>query len=269
MRTPLLLLSLTVCIVIGATVVRAFADENDRPLTEAERSFLEGAKDHVIEVNRLESDSDGISLGYSNGLFAGVKARFIAKDHCKKHDKLVDEDNIHSSQVENGRIVEFFACLSPDEPEPIRQLRKAAKRGDAESQFALGRKYRQGQGVDRNLRQATGWFHMAAEQGHASAQNMLGVIYSNDKAYAQAADMFRLAARQHNAAAQISLGVAYELGLGVPVDYPRAYMWYRFSRYDGVEKLRERIRRKMTRQQLDLSEDLMLECLTSYMSNCK
>ena len=238
------------------------------PLTEADRDFVDGAKDNPIEIETVRSDGAGITVRYSTSLFGGVKARFVAKDHCEKQGKALDEDNVVQSPVVDGEIVETFSCLSPGEAESIRQLRKAANSGDADAQYELGRKYRQGDGVDKNLRQAAEWFRLAANQGHSDAQNILGVMYSTEKAYEAAADMFRRAARQNHSAAQVSLGVAYELGLGVPVDYARAYLWYGLSRYDGVETLRERIRRKMTGDQISRSETMTRECIKTRMSSC-
>lgn len=56
--------------------------------------------------------------------------------------------------------------------------RKAAEQGDANSQFFLGRMYRQGYGITKNNVEAAKWYHKAAEQGHSLAQTNLGFMYS-------------------------------------------------------------------------------------------
>ena len=52
----------------------------------------------------------------------------------------------------------------------------AARRGDAEAQFALGWMYANGRGVARDDRLAAGLFERAAAQGHAHAERMLRVV---------------------------------------------------------------------------------------------
>jgi Transglycosylase SLT domain/Sel1 repeat len=53
---------------------------------------------------------------------------------------------------------------------------KAARLGDAESQFSLGWMYTNGRGVDRNDSLAAFFFQAAAEQGFEQAQRMLGTV---------------------------------------------------------------------------------------------
>ncbi len=56
--------------------------------------------------------------------------------------------------------------------------------------------------------------------------------------YATALRLFRPLGEQGNASAQYNLGVMYALGQGVPRDYVQAYMWFDLSaRYsEGVER---------------------------------
>ncbi len=69
-----------------------------------------------------------------------------------------------------------------------------------------------------------------AEQGHANAQIILGLMYDNGRGvpqdYAKALRWWRKAAEQGNAKAQSKLGFMYRNGLGVPQDYVQAHMWY-------------------------------------------
>ena len=53
---------------------------------------------------------------------------------------------------------------------------KAAKLGDAESQFNLGWLYTNGRGVERSESTAAFFFHAAAEQGYEQARRMLGNV---------------------------------------------------------------------------------------------
>jgi hypothetical protein len=58
---------------------------------------------------------------------------------------------------------------------------KAAEQGDASAQFMLGLMYADGHGVPRDYVKAVQWWQMAAEQGLANAQSALGFIYANGK----------------------------------------------------------------------------------------
>ncbi len=68
-----------------------------------------------------------------------------------------------------------------------------------------------------------------AEQGNATAQYHLGIMYDNGlgvpQDFAEAVKWYRLAAEQNNAVAQYNLGVMYANGRGVPQDYVQAHMW--------------------------------------------
>ena len=58
-------------------------------------------------------------------------------------------------------------------PEPIREWRAAADRGEAWAQFNLGLAYDKGDGVEKDLREAVRWYRKAAEQGDKEAQRAL------------------------------------------------------------------------------------------------
>ena len=76
-----------------------------------------------------------------------------------------------------------------------------------------------------------------AEQGHAKAQYLLGLMYAsgegvleNDK---EAVKWYRKAAEQGDAKAQYYLGVSYASGRGVLKNYTEAYAWFLISDYMG------------------------------------
>jgi len=79
-----------------------------------------------------------------------------------------------------------------------------------------------------------------AEQGNASAQNNLGVMYDNGRGVpqddAETVKWYRLAAKQGIARAQSNLGVMYDNGRGVPQDYAEAVKWYRLAAEQGNAK---------------------------------
>ena len=60
----------------------------------------------------------------------------------------------------------------------LRGFRSYAEQGDASAQFNLGLMYDNGEGVPENDAEALRWFRLAAEQGHALAQSNLGLMYA-------------------------------------------------------------------------------------------
>jgi TPR repeat protein len=77
--------------------------------------------------------------------------------------------------------------------------RRAAMRGLAEAQHALGFLCSTGQGVARSEALAVAWFERAAAQGHCAAQHNLAVMYAEGRGtsrdYARAVYWFHRAAR--------------------------------------------------------------------------
>lgn len=87
-----------------------------------------------------------------------------------------------------------------------------------------------------------GWYAnmvaLSAEQGVATSQFRLGVLYFNGQQtvpqdYTEAAKWFRLAAEQGNTDAQSNLAWMYDEGRGVPQDYKEAMKWYRLRAEQG------------------------------------
>lgn len=113
----------------------------------------------------------------------------------------------------------------------------------------LGMMYAQGQGVRKNLGQATEWFRKAAALGCPRSQHNLGVLLSRDrwgvkKNLEEAVKWFRVAAEQGDVdslnklrkkaeagirEAQYALGEMFEQGLGVQKDLEESKKWLKKS----------------------------------------
>ncbi|GHU27044.1 hypothetical protein AGMMS50256_05870 [Betaproteobacteria bacterium] len=108
---------------------------------------------------------------------------------------------------------------------------------NADEQFRLGLMYSNGNGVEKNDVEAAKYFRMAAEQGHAVAQNSLGWMFENGQGvaqnYAEAVNWYRKAAEQGFAAAQNNLGWIFQNGFGVTQNDAEAVNWYRKAAEQG------------------------------------
>ena len=85
-----------------------------------------------------------------------------------------------------------------------------------------------------------------AENGDASAQQFLGMLYSHGSKKhllkqdgVEGAKWIRKAAEQGDADAQCDLAGAYRVGRGVPKDYVEALSWYRKAAEQGDSRAQE------------------------------
>ena len=119
----------------------------------------------------------------------------------------------------------------------IKWFHMAAEQGYASAQYNLGVCYEYGHGVPQDYKMAVKWYLEAAKQEDKTAQYNLGICYFNGHGvtqdYGEAVKWFRLAAEQGFAAAQYNLGVCYENGSGIPQSFVDALIWYRKAATKG------------------------------------
>jgi TPR repeat protein len=115
--------------------------------------------------------------------------------------------------------------------------KKAAEQGDATSQFSLGLMFRNGEGIPQDDKQAVYWYTKSAKQGHAHAQYNLGQMFRKGEGTAkddkQAVYWYIQAAEQEDILAQYNLGVMFDNGEGIPQDDKQAVYWYTKSAKQG------------------------------------
>lgn len=140
----------------------------------------------------------------------------------------------------------FLGGLAEDEDMVIRRefaervqaLEPAASSGSAESQTELALVYLEAHELVRDPVKAVEWFTLAAKQGAAQAQFLLGKQYENGVGTRQD---YKEAARWYDRAASIgqypdaeyALGTLYARGLGVGHSNATAMEWYRKAAEGG------------------------------------
>ncbi len=111
----------------------------------------------------------------------------------------------------------------------VGSLRAKAEKGDAESQFQLGRLYVKGKEVPQDYVEAMKWYRKAANQGHAAAEFAIGSLYwlghGVTQDYTEAARWTSKAADAGLPEAEVALGTSYDQGLGVEQDPAKAFAW--------------------------------------------
>ncbi len=99
--------------------------------------------------------------------------------------------------------------------------------------------YQYGEGVTQDYQEARKWYRLSAVQGHAEAQNSLGVMYAEGK--------------------------------GVVQDYVRAHMWLNLSAASGYSRAvesRDTVAKLMTPQQIAEAQKLARECQARQFKGC-
>ncbi len=134
-----------------------------------------------------------------------------------------------AAQFALGKCYEEGRGVEQDWHTALRWYETAAGLGHAGAQHTLGNCYAYGMDVQPDYQKAFSWFQKAAEQGHPNAQYMLGVSYTHGLAGVQdnalAAEWFTRAAEAGDLDAQVNLAEAYLEGRGVEQDEEQALHW--------------------------------------------
>lgn len=122
--------------------------------------------------------------------------------------------------------------------EEIKMVSNAAQRGDDGAQVLLALMYKDGDnGIQKDDALAAHWFELAAMEGNAYAEKMLGDLYAEGKGVPVnprlAADWREKAAKRGNVEAQCLLGKMYLNGDGVDKDQAKAEQWLRRAADEG------------------------------------
>jgi TPR repeat protein len=126
------------------------------------------------------------------------------------------------------------AHLTALKQDDFRTLLSQAQSGDREAQYWVGQVYGEGRLVPKDYAVSREWLLRSAEEGYASAQEMVGMMYMDASGDYGKADMWlRRAAEQGNAEAQFWLGAAYEQGRIGTTDYREAFKWLRKAAEQG------------------------------------
>ncbi|MFT5182151.1 MAG: TPR repeat protein, partial [Alphaproteobacteria bacterium] len=109
-------------------------------------------------------------------------------------------------------------------------LRPAAEQGVASAQTLLGYMYSAGMGVGQDDTKAVEWYRKAAELDDPDAQFLLGYMHQRGLGvslyFARALQLYRKSAVQGVSAARVALGVMYDNGEGVARDRDAAVAHY-------------------------------------------
>ncbi len=115
----------------------------------------------------------------------------------------------------------------------LKYFKLAADQGYADGQFMVGSVYDAGVLVPRDQKAAAKWYLLAAKQGHGQAQAQLGRLYELGLGVArndvEAVRWYRAAAEQRLSMAQLALAKMTATGRGLDRDLKQAAVWFRLA----------------------------------------
>ncbi|MCK5382207.1 MAG: sel1 repeat family protein, partial [Gammaproteobacteria bacterium] len=153
-----------------------------------------------------------------------------------------------------SKAVTRLKLLEANEGRFKKVLAKAEK-GNAESQYKLGKMYAEGVGVSMDNAKSTQAFESAAEQGHAKAEYNLGLRHYEGigvkRNRTTAYKWFKAAADQNDPAAQYYLGKMFASGSGVKQNYTTSLEWFTKSVDGGFNQARG--------EMIDVSERMKMQ----------
>jgi TPR repeat protein len=206
----------------------------------------------VDEERAFEFAAAGAALGCAHS--KGVLGYCYVQGHGAAIDRATGLALVRESAAAGSCFGQFvvgrcfdLGCggVAKDIAEAVRFYHLAAAQGHANAQNYLGSRFMKGQGVAQDSVEAARLFRLAAEQGHAVAQINLGFLLENGQGVAQdkaeAVRLYHLAAAQGVAAAQFRLGNMFECGRGVAKDRAEAIRWYRLAAEQGHADAQEQL----------------------------
>lgn len=179
---------------------------------------------------------------YENGEGAGID-----RTESVRWYRMSAQGGYAPAQFIMGYFCQEDFRLEHDSGEIIRWYRQAAAQGYAKAQYNLGYYYARGQfevfrslpggarassmiGIPKNPVEAVKWYRMAAEQGHVTAQYVMGKIYHSGDGVpqnpAEAVKWYRKSAEQGHPTSQFNLGVMYFHGRGTDKDFVESARWF-------------------------------------------
>jgi TPR repeat protein len=223
--------------------------------------------------------NDMVDVGYQvlnkEGQRFPITSYFNVKDKFLKarHSRLLAKSRLGSLLAQHDLAAGYVVGDWPggkNLKKAVQWYRKAAAKGDSESQYDLGWMTLLGEGTDKNINKAIGLFEKAAYGGNESAAALLADLFAdglrgvprdhklakywkefrlskgrNGNEFSQALTAFQKKdykksfpillrfAESGNAEAQCLIGNFYELGLGRPANRDEARKWYLQSSEKG------------------------------------
>lgn len=230
------------------------------------------------EVNQDKEEAATLLRQASAAGFSYADLNLAILEHNKGQTFLTYLEKAHDlGNATASLLLADYSLGSGSDDAKIQEARNIyqnlAERGDRQAQLKLGYLFEQGLGGKANTKEAAHWYELAAHQGQATAQYLLGrlnqlgkldnepnyalakqwysramsnyapaavalgFIYETvEDNYTQAFTAYELAANKSNITGEFDLGLIYEYGKGRPVDHKQAEKLYQSAAERGYSR---------------------------------
>ena len=150
-----------------------------------------------------------------------------------------------SSQKKLGKIFREGKLIEKDIYKAIKWYEKAGKQEDSESLYNIGLIYYHGDSINVNYKKAVEFFRKSSALNNDEAQYMLALCYYNghgvNQSYSDAIYWWKKAAFKDNDQSLYALGICYENGVGVDRNINQALYYYSKSADEGFSDAEYRL----------------------------
>ena len=112
--------------------------------------------------------------------------------------------------------------LRPNQAKALELYHRAGKLGNAEAYYGIGNAYKNGNGVERDMKKAVHYWELGAMRGDAEARNNLGAMEGNLGNMDRALKHWMIAARDGETTSMENIKMMYENGDATKDDYTKA-----------------------------------------------
>lgn len=239
---PLLPLTATGLLAQDSDTANPAAEQGALPsMQEVEQAWQRGDYVYVrqsLQALAEQTDSPLAQYRYGRVLLEGRGGPVDIPAAVTWLERAVAQNHIQASTL----LARVYLSGTNDGParDPVRAaelFNGAAARGNTEAQYYMGLLYRQGTGVDRDLKAAFNWFLAAAEDQHRDAQYELARAYSRGEGTevnpTEGRRWLESAASEGHSEAQFFMGYALDTGQGAEKNPTAALEWFRRSAEGG------------------------------------
>ena len=196
----------------------------------------------IVEIKSVQKDSSVANIykkaGSTTRLHTLINQR-IEPVSKKEADNLIRQKTFSFETIKKNADEAqdnlMSIALNPNTPPSteLEIMQKEAEKGNPIAQGDLGTYYLS----RKNFPLALKWLQEAARHNYIYAQNNLGFMYAQGLGvpvnYQKAFELFMKSAEKGNAMAQSNVGSMYENGEGVKQDYKKAIIWYEKAAKQG------------------------------------
>jgi TPR repeat protein len=151
-------------------------------------------------------------------------------------EKAADKGDAEGDQA-LGQFYSKGLVVLQNDKKAAQHFRSCAKAGLKHCQWQFGVMMDLGQGVDQDPKDAFTWLQKSAAQNYDPAFVSLGAMYATgrgtDVDYAKSMEAYRTGAKLGNAHGFYGVGVLHAAGEGVPKDLAAALSWFIVAHFQG------------------------------------